>query len=342
MTLLSSFLISFLAAYLSTPLLRRLALKLKVLDIPNARKIHSEAVPLLGGVAVYLGLAVGLGLNFRQLYYLFPVFLGATAILIIGLVNDVREFSAGYRLLCQALVASMLIGMGVRVSFLPNNLFGDIGEIAVTLIWIVGVINAYNYLDGLDGLAAGSAAVNLFCFAAILYSSAQYPLAKFTLILSGACLGFLRHNFSRRKIFLGEAGSTMLGFILAAIGLEGHWAADNVVKLFIPILVLGVPIFDMIFTTIMRIREAKVKTVLEWLVYSGKDHFHHYLVDLGLRPFGAVVFIYCISLSLGISAIMVSNDTAIEGVLSLAQAAVMSAVIAVLIVAGKRQRSLKA
>jgi UDP-GlcNAc:undecaprenyl-phosphate GlcNAc-1-phosphate transferase len=130
-----------------------------------------------------------------------------------------------------------------------------------------------------------------------------------------------------------------LGFNLAGLALIGNWAQDNIVKISIPILILGVPIFDMIFTTIMRIKEAKIKTLLEWLQYGGKDHFHHYLVDLGMQPIGAVVFIYFVTLSLGISAIMVSNDQAFEAFLTLTQASIIFGIIAALIVVGRRHRS---
>ncbi len=330
------FIISFLVAFISTSLFRKLAEKLDILDLPTRRKIHKKATPLLGGAAIYAAVAVGLCLNFKNIYLFWPILSGATVILILGLIDDIKGLSAQFRLVCQLLVALIMIKLGVRVEFLPNNLWGNIGCIIIGVVWIVGVTNAYNYLDGLDGLAAGSAVINLSCFAIILYITKQYPLALLAIILIAACLGFIPHNFKRAKIFLGDAGSTFLGFTLACIALAGNWAEDNVVKISIPILILGVPIFDMIFTTIIRIKEVKVKTLLEWLQYGGKDHFHHYLVNLGLRPIGAVVFIYFITLSLGISAIMVSNDTAVEAFLTLAQASIIFGVIAVLIVLGKR------
>jgi len=158
-------------------------------------------------------------------------------------------------------------------------------------------------------------------------------------MLIAACLGFLPYNFRKDKMFLGDAGSTFIGFILASLALVGYWAEDSLVKISIPVLILGVPIFDMIFTTIMRVKDGKVKTVLEWLEYGGKDHFHHYLVDLGLRPSGATIFIYFITLSLGISAIMVSNDPAFDAFLALLQACIIFGIIATIIVIGKRRRS---
>jgi UDP-GlcNAc:undecaprenyl-phosphate GlcNAc-1-phosphate transferase len=259
--------------------------------------------------------------------------------MIVGLIDDIIGLSAPVRLFWQLIVALIISIFVVRVTFLPHGLWGDIGEIIITVIWIVGLTNAYNYLDGLDGLAVGSAVINLFCFSVILYTTKQYSLVILTIILMGACLGFLPYNFKKAKIFLGDAGSTSIGFTLAYIALIGNWAEDNIVKITIPILILGVPIFDMIFTTIMRTKKLKIKTLLEWLQYGGKDHFHHYLVDLGLQPLGAVVFIYFLTLSLGISAIMVSNDQAIEAFLTLSQASIIFGVIAVLMVVGKRRRS---
>lgn len=337
-----SFLISFTITYLSTPLFRRLAVRLRILDLPNRRKVHKRATPLLGGVAIYAGLVGGLLFNLRHIVYLhsfIPAAIALSVILTLGLVDDVKGLSAHLRLFIEVIVALIIALSGVRVTFLPGILWGDIAEIVITVIWIVGVMNAYNYLDGLDGLAVGSAVINLLCFAWILFKTSQYAVFVLAVVLMGGSLGFLPYNFKKAKIFLGDAGSTLLGFSLAYIALVGYWAEDNIVKLSVPILILGVPIFDMLFTSIMRIKEARVKTFLQWLRYGGKDHFHHYLVDVGLRPQGAVVFIYFISLSLGISAIMISNHHPLEAFLSLMQACIIFGVIAALIVVGKRHRS---
>jgi len=312
---------------------------LNIIDLPDKRNVHKKPTPLLGGVAVYFGLLAGFIMNFSSLRAFVPLVVCSTILLILGLIDDVKGLSAHFRLFCQMVLGLILISTSnERVSFLPSGLLGDTSEVIITLIWIVGVTNAYNYLDGLDGLCAGSVVINLCCFCVILFIAGQYPLFLLSVIIIGACLGFLPHNFSKKKIFLGEAGSTVLGFLLANVGLSGNWATDNAVKLSIPILILGVPIFDMIFTTIMRIKEKKVSNFFEWLHYGGKDHFHHYLVDLGLHTQGAVIFIYLITLSLGLSAIMVSNDRAVEAALTIAQALIIFGVIATLIVVGKRRR----
>jgi UDP-GlcNAc:undecaprenyl-phosphate GlcNAc-1-phosphate transferase len=331
---------AFLVTFFAVPVFRWLAIKSGILDLPGGRKIHKIATPLLGGVAIYFGFIIATILGLKDPFFFLPLLSAATAILILGLINDIRPLSAKTRFFYQLLAALALIFTGVRISFLPGGYLGDSIEVLITALWLVGVTNAYNYLDGLDGLASGSAAINLFCFAIILYATKQYALGRLALILAAAALGFLPYNFLKKgKIFLGEAGSTFLGFMLAGIAIIGNWAEDNVVKLSIPILILGVPIFDMIFTTIIRVKEKKVKNLRQWLEYSDRDHFHYSLVELGLRPSVAVIFIYLITLSMGISAIMVSNDVAIEGFLSLFQASIIISVIAVLIVIGKKHQN---
>lgn len=336
-----SFLIALAVTFSLMPFFKWLAFKLRIVDLPGERKIHKATTPLLGGLAVYTGAVVALLFNLRDFTAFVPIAVCSTIILLVGLLDDIRGLSARLRLASQIVVALIMIQCGERISFMPNNWWGDSIEVIVTVLWIVGLTNAYNYLDGMNGLAGGSAAINLFCFIVILYTSNQHMLLTLAIILLGALLGFLPYNFRKEQagIFLGDSGSTFLGFTLASIALMGDWAADHIVKISIPVLILGVPIFDMIFTTIMRIRDEKITNFVEWLEYGGKDHFHHYLVDLGLMPFGAVLFIYGITLSLGLNAIMVSNDKAIEAFLSLAQAGIIFAIIAVLIVVGKRRRS---
>lgn len=336
MPLLLSALYCFVIVFLVTPLLKILALKFSILDIPNARKIHTEPTPLLGGLAVYAGVIFGLMFDFANLQFISGILIGATIVLVIGLIDDIIKLSAKVRIIFQVLAVLIMIRFGIRISFLPNNFWGNIGEIILTLIWTIGITNALNYLDGIDGLSAGIAGISALIFAIIAFQTHQSAITLTSIILAASCLGFLPHNFKRGKIFLGDAGSTFIGFMLAGISLIGNWAEDNVVKLVVPILILGVPIFDMVLTTIMRIKEKKISTVIEWLQYEGKDHFHHRLIDLGLRPLGAVLFIYFINISFGISAITVSNDRAILGLLSILQAAIIFAGIAVLMITSRR------
>jgi UDP-GlcNAc:undecaprenyl-phosphate GlcNAc-1-phosphate transferase len=264
---------------------------------------------------------------------------GSTVILLLGVADDVWGLSARLRIVVQLIAALAVVLFGDRINFLPNSPLGDAIEIVVSLIWVVGITNAFNYLDGLDGLAAGSAAINLICFGAILYRTGQQQLFTVCVILAASCLGFLPHNFRREKkrVFLGDAGATFLGFVLASIGLCGYWAKGDPVKIAIPVLILGVPIFDMVFTSVMRIAEKKIKTVHEWLKYAGRDHFHHYLVDLELTSPGAVIFIYFTSILLGLSAMIASVAGPLTALMSIFQGFIVFGIIGVLIVMGKRR-----
>jgi UDP-GlcNAc:undecaprenyl-phosphate GlcNAc-1-phosphate transferase len=333
-------LLSFLVVFFSTHLFRKLALKLNILDVPDQRKAHQSSVPLLGGIAIYAGVLSGLLFNVSDFSYFPVIVIGGTIILIIGVIDDMRGLSAKIRLMGQLIAALIIIIFAERISFLPNNVWGDAGEVIITVIWIIGITNALNYLDGIDGLAAGTTAINALFFSSVSFLTNQPFIALASLILMAGCLGFLPHNLKRSKIFLGDAGSTFIGFTLASIAVVGDWASDNVLRLTIPILVLGVPIFDMVFTTIMRIKERKIRTLAEWLNYAGKDHFHHRLIDLGLRPQGAMFFIYFVTIVLGISATIISHTKVTSvGILAIVQASIIFGAIAVLMVIGARRRS---
>lgn len=328
---------AFLITYFCTPICRRIAVRFRVVDLPSRRKMHKTATPLMGGLAIYIGAIASLLIFRTDTIALMPILLGGTLIMLLGLGDDIWSLSAKFRMVCQVIIALMVIDMGLRIDFVPHGIWKQPLETFITLLWIVGLTNAYNYLDGLDGLAAGSAIINLLCFSFIFRATNQALVLLIAAVIIGACAGFLPYNFRKPKIFLGDAGSTFLGFTLACVGLIGNWASDNFVKIAIPIIVLGVPIFDMVFTTVMRISEGKVKTILEWLHYGGKDHFHHYLIDIGMSPLGSVIFIYAVTLSLGISAIKLSGNDPMGALLTLAQVSIMFGFIAVLIVLGKRK-----
>lgn len=337
----NNFLIPFVVVYFSIFIVRKIALKFNIVDTPNRRKIHKKPIPLLGGVAIFLGIGIAIYLNPDIVKKFALLFIGATFILIVNLMDDIKGLPAIFRFAIEFVIALLVIVTGTRISFLPPGILENLGEIVISLIWLVGIANAFNYLDGMDGLAAGSAAINALFFAFILFRTQQYQLGFLALIVMASCLAFLPHNFNKKaKIFLGDAGSTFIGFMLASIAIRGDWAEDNIIKLTVPILILGVPIFDMILTTIMRIKEGKISTIIEWFKYGGKDHFHHRLVDLGLRPIGAVFSIYFVTISLGINAVIISNaKETFDGILAILQTSIIFGVIAVLMIIGKKRRS---
>jgi UDP-GlcNAc:undecaprenyl-phosphate GlcNAc-1-phosphate transferase len=328
---------AFLLSFLLTPVIRFLATKLKILDLPEERKIHHKPVPLLGGLAIYISYVVTVFLNFSFSIELKGVVIGGTIILLIGLIDDIRKVSATWKLISQILASSILIVFGVKLSFLPNTWWGNGGEILLTIIWVVGITNALNFFDGMDGLATGLTAICSLCFFIVAAITHQAYLGFLTIALAGSCLGFLKYNFKPATIFLGDTGSTFLGFTLAGIAVMGGWAEKNPkVALSLPILVLSVFIFDMIYITIARVLDGKVRNLREWIEYTGKDHLHHRLVNLGLTETETVLFIYLIAACLGVSGINLKTIGDLKIYFELLQGLYIFIIIVILMLTGRR------
>ncbi len=330
-------LFSFFLSFSLTPLMKHIARWLKVLDYPDSRKIHARPIPLLGGMAIFLSYVGTVFLNFSFSLSLKGIVIGGTIILLIGLVDDVRGLSAAWKLVGQTAAAATLIGFGVRLSFLPNTWWGDGGEVVLTIIWVVGITNAVNFFDGMDGLAAGTTAICSLAFFIVAQITGQPYLGFLTIAMAGSCLGFLIFNFKPASVFLGDAGSTFLGFTMAGIAVMGGWAEGNPkVALSLPILILSVFIFDVVYITVSRIYRGRVRNFKEWIEYTGKDHLHHRLKGLGLSEVQAVLFIYLIAACLGISAINLKADADLRIFFELIQGVFVLAIIVILMRAGRR------
>jgi UDP-GlcNAc:undecaprenyl-phosphate GlcNAc-1-phosphate transferase len=324
---------SFLLAFVLTLVFRRLATKFKILDHPEERKIHEQPIPLLGGLAIYVSYVMTIFLNFSFSPQLKGVILGGTVILLVGLIDDVKKLPATWKLMAQVLATGILILYGVRLSFLPNNWWGIGGEMLLTLIWVVGITNAVNFFDGMDGLAAGSIAICSSSFFIVGMLTDQPYLAYLTITLAGSCLAFLIFNFKPASIF----GSTFLGFTVAGIAVMGGWAQDNPkVALSLPLLILSVFIFDLVYISLSRIYRGRVKNLREWIEYTGKDHLHHRLVALGLTEPQAVLFIYLIAACLGITGIILRASGDLVIFLEILQGAIIFAIIVILMRTGRK------
>ncbi len=331
------FFFSFIIAFLSTKVIRRVAVKLKILDLPDERKIHKEPVPLLGGLAIYISYVITIFLNFSFSIELKGIILGGTIILLIGLIDDIKHLPAKWKLVGQVVASSTLILFGVKLSFLPNVWWGYGGEVLLTIIWIVGITNAANFFDGMDGLAAGLIAIGSLSFFIVAQITGQPYLAYLTIALAGSCLGFLKFNFKPASIFLGDTGSTFLGFTLAGIAIMGGWAERNPkVALSLPLLVLSIFIFDMVYITITRIFKGVVRSFKEWIEYTGKDHLHHRLLTLGFNELQTVLLIYLIAACLGISGINLRASEDLRIYLEFIQAFFIFVIIVILMLAGRR------
>lgn len=311
--------ISFTACALITPLVKRLAVALDIVDSPGGRKIHKRTTPLLGGVAVFASLLIPIVLLRGFSSVTIPILAGAFIMLIAGVIDDASgNLPAKVRIALQTAAAAIVIYYGGFFKFLPGAAGFALGA-AVTLLWIVGVTNAVNFLDGMDGLASGLCAAASGGMAVIAYLSGMGALALLSASICGACLGFIVHNFNPADIFLGDAGSTTLGFLLASIGASGKWAPGNPLHSFIvPVIAMMIPVFDMTFTTIDRFGTGKVHTIFEWLVYTGRDHFHHRVSGLGLSTRGSVLVIYAIGAALAATAFLAAKASFASALLCLA------------------------
>ncbi|MBN1273898.1 MAG: undecaprenyl/decaprenyl-phosphate alpha-N-acetylglucosaminyl 1-phosphate transferase [Candidatus Aminicenantes bacterium] len=334
------FLFAFLITFLLTPLMRYIATRLKVLDIPEKRKIHKNPIPLLGGSAIYLSYISVIFLNFSFSIELKGIVIGGTIVFLTGLIDDIKGgIPASWKLLAQTGAFLTLVLCGVKLSFLPNTWWGNAGEIILTFIWVVGITNAVNFFDGMDGLATGLAAIGSLSFFLVAFITGQTYLGYLTIALAGSCLGFLEFNFKPATIFLGDAGSTFLGFTLAGIAVMGGWAENNPkVALSLPILLLSVFIFDMIYITVARVWDGRVRSFKEWIEYTGKDHLHHRLVSLGFSEIQAVLFIYLIAIGLGLSGVNLKAGSDLRIYLELAQGFFIFVVIVILMVEGKKPK----
>ncbi|NLE45748.1 MAG: undecaprenyl/decaprenyl-phosphate alpha-N-acetylglucosaminyl 1-phosphate transferase [Chloroflexi bacterium] len=292
-----------------TPLARWLAPHVGLMDRPNARKIHAAPVPRVGGVAIFLAfiaaaLVLGERYNFTQFG---SILIGATGVSFMGLIDDRWSLRPLVKLLGQVLAALLLYATGVYVGIFRS----PIPNLMVTVLWIGYITNAVNLLDNMDGLAGGIAAIAAAFFALMCAFSGQYLVGALSIAVLGACLGFLFYNLNPASIFMGDSGALFLGFTLAAIGIKLRFP-DNVtfVTWMVPVLVMGLPIFDTTLVVISRLRRH-----LNPATTPGTDHVSHRLVATGMSKREAVLTLYVVSFVLGLLAIFVTQASVVEGYL---------------------------
>jgi len=325
---------------MAVPFVRTYAVWSGVLDHPTARKVHRTATPLLGGAAVYAAFALTVLYNFNFSLQLKGVAVGATMVVGIGLLDDVLDLPAGLKLVGQVAAAGLAIGYGVILSVVPDRIPGFMWlNVLLTVLWFLTVTNAVQFLDGMDGLAGGLGVVAALFFGITALQTNQKYLMYLAAALVGACLGFLPYNFRPGRgavIFLGDGGSSFIGFTLAGLAVMGEWAKDKpVIALLTPMLILGVPRFDIAFVGLARITTGRVHSLSGWLAYTGKDHLHHRFAELGMTNTQSVLLILFISLTFGLSAILLKDAEPHEAALLLLQALCVLAIVAILETVGR-------
>ncbi len=272
-----------------------------MVDRPGGRKIHHSPIPLLGGVALYFTFLVILVIPFifwRGFFshgerYLEGIIIGSTLIFFLGLYDDLKRASPVLKIGVQIIAGLVLVNFGLGVTFLSNPfrhpLYLGAWGIPFTLLWVVFITNAINLIDGLDGLAAGTSIIVALVLLTVGLMREGYLTPFLCAGIAGGCLGFLRYNFPPARIFMGDAGSMLLGFLLASISLIRPLKTVAAVALFVPIVALGVPIVES-FTTIIR-RFWRRRSILA----PDRGHIHYVLLDLGFTPRVTVITLYLIS-----------------------------------------------
>lgn len=299
-SILEAFVTATLVSYLITPMVRRIALRVGYMDQPKGNKVHAHPTALLGGVSIYVAFALAIFTTVKIAAdeRVSSLLIASAFLFVIGLIDDRMGMMPEIKLLGQFLAAMVVIKAGVRMEFLNNYYL----NVVITYIWIVGITNAFNLLDNMNGLSAGIAAIAAIFFGIIMFQDGQMLVALISLSLAGACLGFLRHNFPRANIFMGDTGSLVIGFVLASTAVMGSWATDFLTtSVAMPIIILAYPIFDTTLVTVIRLAERRS------IFQGGKDHSSHRLALLGLKKTRAVLVIYGICIALGISAILIQR-----------------------------------
>ena len=296
------FFISLLAAYLSTILAKKMAFSIGAIDKPNDIKIHNKPIPRLGGLAIYVAFLISIIFIYyfnNNLYFIsnnriIGIFIGGTIVFITGLIDDIATIKASYKLLIQAIAASILFFYGIRMNLFPNLWI----SIIFTVIYVVGAYSAMDMIDGMDGLAAGITAVCSTFFLIVFWQQGNVFGIFISLVLIGSSLGFLGHNFYPASIFMGDSGSMLLGFLLATLMIIFTDQPYNLIRFIIPILILGVPILDNFLTFLYRFREGKS------FLAGDLNHFYNRIMSCGVSHKNTVLIMYLVSIFFGLNAVL--------------------------------------
>lgn len=304
--MIASFL-ALMTTFLSTFIIKKLALKLNVVDIPNHRKIHTTPTPLLGGIAIFLGFFVGL-LYLRPMHdHYFEIMLGALVIIITGILDDKFDLRPVIKFGGQVIAATFLISSGLIIEKFTLPVIGvvDLGvfSVLITILWVVGITNAVNFMDGLDGLATGISTIAISTMLIMAIIDMQVFAAYLCVVLIGANIGFLYHNFYPAKIYMGDTGSNFLGYMIAVISILGLFKNIALLGFVIPVVVLAVPIFDTLFAIIRRVRNKQSISTPD------NKHIHYQLIRVGLTHRQSVLVMYAFSVLFGIIAVLFAKTS---------------------------------
>jgi len=302
---------AFFLTFAATPLVRAIAPKVGAMDVPrDARRVHDHPIPRLGGLAIFFGFLLSVVLFADVDMPVQGMLLGALVIVSVGAVDDIIPLPAWLKLIVQIIAACIAVAYGVRINIISNpNLFSGreflplgVLSVPITVAWIVVITNSVNLIDGLDGLACGVSAIASTTMLVIAVVLGQGNVGIILGALVGACLGFIPYNLNPAKIFMGDTGALLLGYILATLSVTGLFKFYAIISFAVPLLALGLPIFDTVFAIIRRLLKGQNP------MQADRGHFHHRLIDMGLSQKQAVAVLYAISAVLGLAAVLITTS----------------------------------
>lgn len=329
-TIIAAFAVAAVLSYFFTPPVKNFAHKVGAIDVPkDARRMHKKPIPRLGGLAIYGGFLCSI-LIFGQLdETMLCVLLGAAIIVALGIFDDVLALGAKLKFVVQIVAAAipvcigdLQIGLFTNLNPLSDTPFVHLGILAVpvTIIWIVGITNAVNLIDGLDGLAVGVSSIAAITMLAVALLTGNMPIAITMAALAGACIGFMPYNLNPAKIFMGDTGSTFLGYILATLSITGLFKMYAIISFAVPFLILGIPIFDISFAFLRRIAHGQNP------MKADRGHFHHRLIDMGFSQKQAVAIAYMLTGILGLAAVLLTSSGELKALILIAAIFIVSAI----------------
>ncbi|MDR0889169.1 MAG: undecaprenyl/decaprenyl-phosphate alpha-N-acetylglucosaminyl 1-phosphate transferase [Oscillospiraceae bacterium] len=297
-------------AYAITPVVKMLAVKIGAVDVPkDTRRMHKTPIPRMGGMAIFIAFMVSVLLFVDIDREIQGILLGSVLIAILGVLDDIKALHAMVKFGVQILAAIIVVLHGCRIEHFMGLSFPTWLSYPVSVLWIVALTNAVNFIDGLDGLAAGVSAISAGTMLVVALLVPEITSAVMLAAIVGACIGFIPYNFNPAKIFMGDTGSTFLGFILSSISIYGMFKLYSVISFAVPFLVLGLPIFDICFAIVRRVSKGQSP------MHADRGHVHHRLIDLGFSQKQAVAIAYMLTAILGMSAVVLTNDGEIRALI---------------------------
>lgn len=328
--MLLAFLMSLVICFFVTPPVKSFAERVGAMDIPdNERHLHKRPIPRMGGLAIFLGFVLSLLFFVPMTTQVAGLLIGAVVIAMMGAVDDIVNLKPVIKLAAQVLAALIAIRCGLVFDAISNpNFFAEettieIGflSIPLTVLWIVGCTNAVNLIDGLDGLAVGVSAISSITMLIVSLFVSEPVVSIILAALTGACLGFMPYNLNPAKIFMGDVGSQLLGFVLSTVSIMGLFKFHAIITFLVPLLALALPLADTIFAFFRRILHGQSP------FHADRKHFHHRLLAMGLSQKQAVAVLYGVSAVLGLMAVLMAGDSAVLRIACIVAAFIISLAI---------------